>query len=79
MAPKRRKPQKQQSTQSQTANALASQNPAILISNSSLEESKEESQLQQFSGASELRSAVDEQETSDSERKNALPDSIAPI
>ncbi len=79
MAPKRRKTQKQQSTQSQTANALASLNPAILISNPSLEETKEEPQLQQYSGATELRSAADDQETSDSERKNALTNSIAPI
>ena len=79
MAPKKRKTQKQQSTQSQTANALASLNPAILISNPSLEETKEEPQLQQYSGATELRSAVDEQEASDSDMKNALTNSIAPI
>ena len=71
MAPKKRKNQKQQSTQSQTSNAIASLNEAILISNPSLEETKEDPQWQQHSGATDLRSAVDEQETSNSESKNA--------
>jgi len=67
MAPLNRRNQKQQSTQSQSANELPALNEAILKKHPSNEETKEVIQSQQQSDAAELNLTIEEYKKNNSD------------